>query len=62
MLEKGNDPNNKLINIGDHRIFKDKDGTASNSTWDKSALILDRNNLSNKINSLELKCNVSSNK
>ena len=40
MLEK-NDPNNKLMNIGTYRIFKDGDGLAVPSTW--SARSTERN-------------------
>ena len=40
MLEK-NDPNNKLMNIGTYRIFKDGDGLASPSSW--SARSTERN-------------------
>jgi len=36
MLEKGNDPENKLIEVGTYRIFKDGDGIAEETTWDKS--------------------------
>ncbi|NDV80525.1 fimbrillin family protein [Bacteroides sp. 51] len=33
MLEKGPDPENKLVEVGTFRIFKDENELASNSTW-----------------------------
>lgn len=39
MLDKGDDPDDQLIDVGEFRVFNDSDGTASNSNWYKSAII-----------------------
>lgn len=39
MLEKGPDPEGKLVEEGTYRIFKDSDGLAENSYWNKSTII-----------------------
>jgi hypothetical protein len=39
MIDKGSDPTNKLMNVDEYRIFKDSDGLAANSSWNKSAAI-----------------------
>ncbi len=36
MVEKGSDPNHKLMDEGVFRVFKDGDGLASNYSWTKS--------------------------
>lgn len=33
MTEKGDDPNNVLIKVGEFRVVKDNDGLADNTTW-----------------------------
>lgn len=37
MIEKGSDPNGKLMKEGVFRVFKDQDGVAVNSNWSRSA-------------------------
>jgi hypothetical protein len=37
MLEKGPDPDGKLVDVGTYRVFKDNDYLASNTSWKKSA-------------------------
>jgi len=39
MLDKGNDPNHKLISPGDVRVFRDEDGVSYPSTWPKSKVL-----------------------
>lgn len=36
MIEKGSDPNGKLMKEGVFRVFKDQDGMAENSNWSRS--------------------------
>ena len=33
MTEKGSDPDNTVMDVGDFRVVKDKDGLAENATW-----------------------------
>ena len=37
MVKKGSDPNNKLMNEGIFRVFKDEDGLSVNTTWSPSS-------------------------
>ena len=37
VTEKGDDPENKVVDVGTFRVFKDQDGLAENSTWPTSA-------------------------
>jgi len=39
MLDKGDDPSNKIMKIGTYRIFKDSDGLADNVSWPASRRI-----------------------
>lgn len=38
MVEKGDDPNDKLMEEGVYRVFKDKDGLSVNSSWNGYSL------------------------
>lgn len=37
MLEKGSDPDNKLVNVGTFRVFKDSNELASKASWPSNA-------------------------
>ena len=39
MVDQGDDPNKKLMNVGIFRIFKDGDGISQSSSWDRARLI-----------------------
>lgn len=39
MLEKGADPDKKLMDVNDYRIFNDGDDLASNTTWDAASKV-----------------------
>jgi len=43
MLDKGADPDEKIIDINVFRVFKDLDGTAVNYSWSKSGTVSDKN-------------------
>lgn len=47
MLEKGADPNGKLMDVNEFRIFKDGNGLASNSTWEEVSKVKTVNALKN---------------
>ena len=39
MVDKGDDPNKKLMNVGVFRIFKDGDDISESTSWDRASLI-----------------------
>jgi hypothetical protein len=38
MVEKGDDPDKKLMDVGVFRIFKDGDNVSQPTTWDRASL------------------------